>query len=461
MKYYLSILLLLLLLFNLYANDTILIKGKLLNNSKYSKIVVQKFGIGVFDVAAVTINNESGEFIINIPADVEPGIYRLRYSQTSSNGYLDVIINGIEKDISFSIDVSLSQDIMLPFFINSEENKSWYQFKKIQNELFSKILLVQNLLVDYPNKEDKLFKFTNKQFLEFKNEYINNRKKFINQTTFFWAKQLASFESIYFPNINNHIRLEQFNAHDHFWDNKPTNIVQLLNTPLYTDAILNYLNFYINPIVDFSKDEQDEGFIKCVDKILLLFGNSTITKEFAIKYLQLGFKELGNENILQYIDEKYARNELCTSDDNSLKLRLESYQILKIGNSAPEIELIDSSYKSKTLLDFPHEEIIVVFWASWCPHCIEEMPKLQDWAKNNLNTLVLAISLDDNYELYQETIKNFPNMFHYCDLKKWDSKIVLDYYINATPTFFIIDKDRKIKSKFSNINLLFQFINNK
>ena len=31
-----------------------------------------------------------------------------------------------------------------------------------------------------------------------------------------------------------------------------------------------------------------------------------------------------------------------------------------------------------------------------------------------------------------------------CDYKKWDSDIVKDYYVFATPTMYLLDKKRKI-----------------
>jgi thiol-disulfide isomerase/thioredoxin len=172
----------------------------------------------------------------------------------------------------------------------------------------------------------------------------------------------------------------------------------------------------------------------------------------------MGFKELGNEKVLQYIDEQYAIAQQCTSDDKALQKRLKGYEALKVGNIAPEIVLTSNDGKPKTLKDFPHEAVVIVFWASWCPHCMEEMPKLQEWAKNNPSTLVLAVSLDDEYTAFQNAIKDFPNMLHNCDLQKWKGQIVSDYYIAATPTLMVLDQNRNIDSKWNGI---ISFINSK
>jgi hypothetical protein len=58
---------------NCYTQDSIIVKGQFLNNSKFTHVIVQKFGVGVYEIAASPINKETGEFRFNIPPDVEPG----------------------------------------------------------------------------------------------------------------------------------------------------------------------------------------------------------------------------------------------------------------------------------------------------------------------------------------------------------------------------------------------------
>ena len=129
------------------------------------------------------------------------------------------------------------------------------------------------------------------------------------------------------------------------------------------------------------------------------------------------------------------------------------YAAMKEGNQAPNIifekQINSSSALAVGLYNIKSEQTLVVFWASWCPHCMEEMPKLNEWAKNNPNTKVIAISLDEDKTAYENAISNFTNLSHYCDFKKWNSKAVKDYYIYGTPTFILLDKDKKIVGKYS------------
>ncbi|MFC3813266.1 TlpA family protein disulfide reductase [Lacihabitans lacunae] len=432
-----------------YAQDSIRISGQLHNNTQFAKVVVQKFGIGVFDIVAVPIDKETGKFFITAPADVEPGIYRFKYSQTGYGDFIDVIINGKDMDIAFSIDVSKEPDKRFPHFTASKENAAWHQFDQSQKAALGAIRVQEDFLFNYPNKTGKTYQTIVAEYEKAKKVYQKQHELFVNKTPYYWAKAKAQYSKVYFTNLTDHPRIQQFALHENFWEDKPTTNVQLLNSPIYIDAILDYLQYYMNPNMEFGEEEQNSGFKKCVDTIMLLYGKEETTKEFALKYLQIGFKEIGKETVLQYLDEKYAANAQCTEDDDELKKRLAGYEALKIGNQAPNITFTDREGKEKTLLDFKQDRIIVVFWASWCPHCMLEVPKLNEWAKNNPNTKVIAISLDEDKTAYETAIANFTNLSHYCDFKKWNSKAVADYYVYGTPTFVVLNKDKKIVGKFS------------
>jgi thiol-disulfide isomerase/thioredoxin len=441
------------LLFTFYctAQDSIRISGQLVNNTKFAKVLVQQFGIGSQDVAAIAIDKETGNFKIAAPIDIPAGVYRFQYSQTSGD-YVDVILNGKEKEVHFTLDVNNEANKRFPVFTQSIENSTWQSFEQQRKALYLEIEVLDGFLGIYPNKKEPIYQSVLKERSIKIKKYQEFRAEFIKTTPHYFAKQMAAYTNNYFPNPLEDWRLQEYYKFENFWQGKPTQEEALLNTPLYSEAVLAYLKYYMNPDIGFSEEEMTAGFKKCVDTIIKQFEGNEKTKEFAIKYLQLGFKELGNETLLQYIDQNYAAAAQCTTDDTELQKRLKGYEALKIGKLAPEIVLTTTDGTTKTLQDYPQEEIIVVFWASWCPHCMEEMPKLQEWAKSNPNTLIIAISLDEDFTVFQETIKKFPNMQHNCDLQKWNGKIVSDYFVAATPTFFKLDKERKIVGKYSNFN---------
>ena len=440
------------------TQDSIVISGHLKNNTRFAKVVVQKFGVGSFAIAAVPITNE--KFSITAPATIDAGVYRFQYTQSSLTDYIDIIVDGKEKNIAFELDVLQVAENKTPVFMASEVNKKWYNYQKESNLQLQKIELLNGVLAQYPNPNEKIIKQIEKAVAQEKKSFKVFFQNFCTENQNNWAGAMVQNKPYYFTNPKEDFRLQDFERREHYWDNVNTNDAKLINSPLYTDKILQYMQYYMNPEMQFSEDEMNAGFKKSVDTIMQKFGTNEETKKFAIQYLQLGFKEVGNEGILQYIDETYAAVLAQCNDANLDKVafekRMEGYAAMKVGNQAPNIELKVNSPSASAvgLYDIVSEQTLVVFWASWCPHCMQEMPKLNEWAKEHPNTKVIAISLDDDETAYTEAIKNFANLTHTCDYKKWQGKAATDYYIAGTPTFILLDNNKKIVGKFSSFEQL-------
>jgi thiol-disulfide isomerase/thioredoxin len=434
-----------------YSQDSIQIKGQLLNNTRFAKVVIKKFGVGTFDIGAFPIKD--GKFKILTPKDIEPGVYRFQYSQSDINGYIDLIIDGKEQEIDLVLDVENPDSRVV--FTKSEENKKWYEYKYLLQKQLKKMAVLSQFIDHYTDKKDKIVQQAIKDYYNEVKKYKSYFSVFLKQNT--WAAKMIVNNPIFFADPTELKPIQDFHQRNNFWKGINTTNPQLINTPLYTDHILNYMKFYMNPEMEFSETEMQNGFIESVDTIMSKFEGNEQTKKFAIKYLQLGFKEIGQEKVLQYIDQKYQETlQQCHDelDKEEYEIRMRGYEMLKVGSDAPEIKFADENGGEKTLKSFNQDQIILVFWASWCPHCREEMPKLQEWAKNNPQSLVLSISLDDDYTAFQETIKQYPNLLHYCDLQKWEGEIVKSYYVMATPTIFQLDKERKIVAKLSSFEQL-------
>ena len=71
-------------------------------------------------------------FNISLPLDIPPGIYRLIYSQSESNGYIDLIINGLEPFVVFSLDVNKNEKLM---YIPFKEPSEYSQLPSIANSI--------------------------------------------------------------------------------------------------------------------------------------------------------------------------------------------------------------------------------------------------------------------------------------------------------------------------------------
>ena len=154
-------------------------------------------------------------------------------------------------------------------------------------------------------------------------------------------------------------------------------------------------------------------------------------------------------------------NEVSCTIDNDLAKQLETYRAMKKGNTAPEIlfegDKNTPGYAANTipkkLSDIKSSYTVVVFGASWCPKCTEELPKIvnlyQKWKAQGVD--VVFVSLDEDKIAYKDFVKNFP-FISTCDYKKWDSKIVKDYYVFGTPTMHLLDNNREILLRPNSVN---------
>jgi len=153
----------------------------------------------------------------------------------------------------------------------------------------------------------------------------------------------------------------------------------------------------------------------------------------------------------EYLALKVLNEVTCTIDSDLAK-QLESYRAMKKGNIAPEIYFGEMSFldgekqtnfKNLSSLSTPYT--LVVFGASWCPKCEEELPKLiQNYSRwRNLGVEVVYISLDTDQTSFKQSAQSYP-FFVYCDFEKWDSRVAQDYYVFGTPTYFLLNNQREI-----------------
>jgi thiol-disulfide isomerase/thioredoxin len=145
-----------------------------------------------------------------------------------------------------------------------------------------------------------------------------------------------------------------------------------------------------------------------------------------------------------------ALNETSCTLNSDLAKQLETYRTMKKGNTAPDI-LFSKNFKSrlnpapKKLSDIKSDFTLVVFGASWCETCKQEVPKItalyDKWKSKGVE--VVFISLDDSKEAFEQFVQPFPFM-SYCDYGKWNSPVATSYYIFGTPTMFLLDQKRSI-----------------
>ena len=118
----------------------------------------------------------------------------------------------------------------------------------------------------------------------------------------------------------------------------------------------------------------------------------------------------------------------------------------RIGTQAPDFTVKDDA-RSVSLHDLKGKIVVLNFWATWCPPCVEEMPSLvalQSKMKDKIT--VLAVSVDVDEGAYKKFLKD-----HGVDLltvRDPDEKSNTLYGTFKYPETYVIDRDGVVRRKF-------------
>ena len=114
------------------------------------------------------------------------------------------------------------------------------------------------------------------------------------------------------------------------------------------------------------------------------------------------------------------------------------------GKDAPDFSVDDIEGKTHKLSDYRGRNVVVVFWATWCPACNLEIPHLIElrnmFAEDKL--AILAISDEE-----PEHLKNFAALkgINYTVTSLGDSPLPEPFAnVSSIPTTFFIDPEGKI-----------------
>ncbi|HKJ77918.1 MAG TPA: TlpA disulfide reductase family protein [Prolixibacteraceae bacterium] len=393
------------------------------------------------------------------PINAGPGMYRLVLGKTTyakvmdeAPQQFDFIFNN--EDLIFETDFEMPVENLL--VVLSEENRVWFEFlqkeKIIQDKLEESAMemdyygtgLKQEAGSGSGKNEGKW-----EAAVEMYNSLQVQREEFINEMIarnpgLFATKLIKMYRE---PFINgNHskekrnevFRKEYFNLHD-FSDES------LMNSSVYTDKVFQYLTSYNHP--GFTKTQLEKEYIKAVDVVLTNVNKNPKVYEFILGYLVHGFEVLKMDYVLNYIADNYSGSTCKTDEKTTLERKLEAKK-MKVGTTVPDFSLTDSEGFIISLSDVQKEKTLILFWASWCPHCKEMIPQIKSWAANQDDLQVVAVSLDTSKTEWLKAISDLgiENWVNLSDLKKWDGKVATEYNIYATPTMFIIDNNKKIRT---------------
>ncbi|TCK75687.1 TlpA family protein disulfide reductase [Acidipila rosea] len=117
----------------------------------------------------------------------------------------------------------------------------------------------------------------------------------------------------------------------------------------------------------------------------------------------------------------------------------------QIGKPAPGFAITNGA-KTLRLHDYRGKVVVLNFWASWCPPCLEEFPSLTALQREMPQIAVLAVSFDTDAEAYRQyLVDNHIDLTVAIDQSQRSN---LAYGTTRPPETYIIDRHGVIRRKF-------------
>ncbi len=363
--------------------------------------------------------------------------------------------------------------------LNSDDNRNFYEFQRVQKSLNTANTWLLQMMRLFPLHDPFHRKIEDEYFLrydmmeQFVKPILTSMKQKNNNSLpsggLGWAKVTLAYYVPVNPDwkqpdpwrdsiMATHF-FEYFNPADSFYLH--TNILPE-KMDIYLAMRTDLRDAYGQPIVS------DSITASAAQDFLEKVKSNQDNFEFCLNYLLKKFNmHHQNDALLRLYDNNVKTEagecEPSTTTYNWIREKADILRNIKIGQVAPDFEItgVGAIHESpQRLLSVKSNYTLVLFWASWCPHCQEELPQIKKLTdslnEKNAGAIhesplltTVAVSLDTSRTEWQNFIQkgNYTSWLNTSELKRWSGSVPKEYNVYATPTMFVLDKDKKIIAK--------------
>lgn len=420
------------------------IKGTFSPSDQYNYALLYK----ITPETNVYVNNaeiKNGRFSFSLDSTVTKGMYRIVYALPQEENNFDIIYNAKE-----NIELSFDHEIGVNFNKSIENNLT----SSYTREMEAISQSIGNYFKSASKDTLALVKIFKKQA-----EIQNNFEKTAKGTI---ALSFIKANRPYIPKKYESIKVYVKNLKDYYFSYID-----------FDNEILQSSNFLSERIISYvfgMKDENNDELATYRANIDDVFeemrkAKPTIKKSLLVILWQQ-MADLSLETTANYISDKYLIPIAEKTQDKALVESLKKFKNTSLGTVAPDFSFEktygDVTTKIKLSALNTANQYIIVFWSSTCSHCMQEIPQLQKFIKTQTKgkIQVVAIGLEDSPYNWKKLIATYPEFINVLGLGKWTNKLGVLYNVNETPTYFILDKNKKIIAKPNDILELRDYFSN-
>ncbi|OZV71009.1 TlpA family protein disulfide reductase [Winogradskyella aurantia] len=385
--------------------------------------------------------DRDGNFEIALDSSLAPGIYKIVYAIPPEENNFDFIYDGKES-VAFKFNYDTGVE-----FTESEENKLWDSYLKSME-------MVNQTISNYYSKgetDEEGFKSIFKVMADTQNAYEESSKGML-------VSAFIKANRPYLPKKYEDISTYSNNLKEHYLSEIDFSNYFLQCSSFIVDRVVAY-------VFDINLDPTNDTYKAHVDDVVTAIGKDAEDIKATLLYtLWQRFVNTDNHELANYITDKYLLELANLIDNKVMAQMITSYKNTSIGTKAPDIEFnpettYGTEVSSLNFLD-SSEYYLLIFWSSECGHCLKELPEVSQLIKDKSNIRVVAFGLENDVRGWTDAIEAYPDFVHTVGLEKWDNPIVQTYGITATPTYFLLDKNKFILEKPYDYAELVKAINN-
>jgi peroxiredoxin len=122
-------------------------------------------------------------------------------------------------------------------------------------------------------------------------------------------------------------------------------------------------------------------------------------------------------------------------------------KVIVAGDTAPNFSIATDAGRAVSPSDFGGKLLVLNFWATWCPPCVQEVPSLDEFQRQfaDKGVVVLGVSVDQSPSAYRNFLSRAKVAFQ--TARDPESKISTEYGTFKYPETYIINRDGRVVEK--------------
>ncbi len=420
------------------------IKGTMTPPEKSDQIALYKIEGAKQDYVAFTnikldtvnINGSQqvlGKFNFDLGENAKPGAYRAVY-RTRGAGFVDFFFNN--ENIEFIFNPKYPDQSVL--FTSSRENKLYYEYLQAYNAIQKKIDSFQASYIETEDKEaKKAYKKEIKELEDIQKTFENKSEGMLVNSFIKASRRYNSYNP--HDNIKDYLSA----TNENFFEYVDFKNEDLYNSSFLIDRVNDYV-FYLNYSDD--REVQQKLIKESIQNVMKKISSDKLEKAVTY-YLISALTDKRNGPLVDWMFEEYF-DELPTKDQDA-EFKKEKLDVLlaTVGRTAPDFSWEENGQELKLSTLNDGEKYLLVFWSTGCPHCVKEIPELYKFMQTHKEVSVISFGIEDDAAEWTAFVKDLPEWHNAIGTHpdyKFDNETVKKYNLLGTPTYFILDKDKKI-----------------